>query len=56
DLNHAIFKLVWNRRSIERERNEGTNNLELFFSFSGIGGATATRTQWSMQLRYVFLI
>ncbi|KAI3897133.1 hypothetical protein MKX03_025995 [Papaver bracteatum] len=28
DLIHAIFKLVWNRKSIEREINEGTNNLD----------------------------
>nr|DAD34392.1 TPA_asm: hypothetical protein HUJ06_005032 [Nelumbo nucifera] len=28
DLMHAIFKLVWKRRSLEREKKEGTDNLE----------------------------
>ncbi|XP_057466366.1 protein MHF2 homolog isoform X2 [Actinidia eriantha] len=28
DLIHAIFKLVWNRKPIQREKNEGTEALE----------------------------
>ncbi|KAF8408340.1 hypothetical protein HHK36_007489 [Tetracentron sinense] len=28
DLIHAIFKLVWSRRTLERERNQGTKNLD----------------------------
>ncbi|KAF8369844.1 hypothetical protein HHK36_015689 [Tetracentron sinense] len=28
DLIHAIFKLVWSRRALEREKNEGTMNLD----------------------------
>ncbi|KAG2676022.1 hypothetical protein I3760_12G033000 [Carya illinoinensis] len=29
DLVHAIFKLVWNRRALERERNEGADALDI---------------------------
>ncbi|KAG6633219.1 protein MHF2 homolog isoform X1 [Carya illinoinensis] len=29
DLVHAIFKLVWNRRALERERNEGADGLDI---------------------------
>ncbi|KAF4351302.1 hypothetical protein F8388_010856 [Cannabis sativa] len=28
DLIHAIFKLVWNKRSLEREKNEGADALD----------------------------
>ncbi|KAJ4959948.1 hypothetical protein NE237_019858 [Protea cynaroides] len=28
ELIRAIFKLVWSRRALERERNEGTENLD----------------------------
>ncbi|XP_026442355.1 protein MHF2 homolog isoform X2 [Papaver somniferum] len=40
DLIHAIFKLVWNRKSIERERNEGTNNLD-----SEVGAGTSKKNR-----------
>ncbi|XP_065874258.1 protein MHF2 homolog [Euphorbia lathyris] len=28
DLIHAIFKLVWSRRALEREKNEGTDAMD----------------------------
>ncbi|KAK9278337.1 hypothetical protein L1049_027902 [Liquidambar formosana] len=28
DLIHAIFKLIWSRRALERERNEGAEALD----------------------------
>ncbi|KAI3885033.1 hypothetical protein MKW98_002425 [Papaver atlanticum] len=40
DLIHAIFKLVWNRKSLERERNEGTNNLD-----SEVGAGTSKKNR-----------
>ncbi|KAK9726701.1 hypothetical protein RND81_05G231900 [Saponaria officinalis] len=29
DLIHAIFKLVWRRKALEREKNEGIDNLDI---------------------------
>ncbi|KAH7858649.1 hypothetical protein Vadar_026261 [Vaccinium darrowii] len=40
DLIHAIFKLVWSRRALQREKNEGAQTLE---GETGAGTSKKTR-------------
>ncbi|XP_010663066.1 protein MHF2 homolog isoform X2 [Vitis vinifera] len=40
DLIHAIFKLVWSRTALEREKNEGADPLEC-----EVGAATSKKNR-----------
>ncbi|KAK9726704.1 hypothetical protein RND81_05G231900 [Saponaria officinalis] len=60
DLIHAIFKLVWRRKALEREKNEGIDNLDIE---GGAGtykkvrptSANATAVKVSCELLRVFI-
>ncbi|KDO36201.1 hypothetical protein CISIN_1g033891mg [Citrus sinensis] len=45
DLIHAIFKHIWTRRSLERERNGGTDAMESEFLLHQAGAGTSKKNR-----------
>ncbi|KAL9439074.1 hypothetical protein AB3S75_024689 [Citrus x aurantiifolia] len=45
DLIHAIFKHIWTRRSLERERNGGTDAMESEFLLDQAGAGTSKKNR-----------